>query len=97
METMAVAEAVTDAPARARTDWVFWLSAVWMALMIFCAVFAHLLPLPDPHAQLVGPPRQAPTLHHIMGTDVVGHDLFSQVVNGARISMLVALEPSTAA
>lgn len=72
-------------------SWVFWLSVVWLGLMIFAAVFASALPLPDPHEQLAGTPLQSPTLHHIMGTDVVGHDLFSQVVNGARISMLVAL------
>jgi len=72
-------------------SWVFWLSVAWMALMVFCALFAGILPVADPHAQLVGQPLSSPTLQHLMGTDVVGHDLFSQVVNGARISMLVAL------
>lgn len=76
---------------RRRINWVFWASVAWMALMVFCALFAGVLPLPDPHAQLVGKPLSPPSLDHIMGTDVVGHDLFSQVVNGARISMLVAV------
>ncbi|MCU1452813.1 MAG: hypothetical protein JWN46_959 [Acidimicrobiales bacterium] len=81
-----------DAPAvtKRRSDWLFWVSVGWMALMIFCAVFGHLLPLADPHAQLAGPPLSGPGLHHPFGTDVVGYDLFSQAVNGARISMLVA-------
>lgn len=77
--------------AKRRTNWLFWLSVAWMGLMVFCALFANLLPLDDPHAQLAGKPLSGPSLDHLAGTDVVGHDLFSQVVHGARISMLVAL------
>jgi len=82
-------EATDTEEVKARTDWIFWLAVGWMALMLFCAVFAPMLPLADPQKQLAGPPLQAPSLKHPMGTDVVGHDLFSQVVNGARISMLI--------
>lgn len=90
MSAMAVVTLDAPTPVKPRTAWLFWLSVGWMALMLFCALFAHVLPLTDPHAQLAGPPLSGPSLHHPMGTDVVGHDLFSQAVNGARISMLVA-------
>lgn len=80
-----------DLPERRGADWVFWVSVVWMALMVFSALFANMFPLANPHDQLVGTPLSAPSLSHLMGTDVVGHDLFSQVVHGARISMIVAV------
>jgi len=34
---------------------------------------------------------QAPSLHHLFGTDQVGRDVFSRVIYGARVSPLVAL------
>jgi len=72
-----------------KIDFTFWLSAFWIALMVFAALFATILPLADPSAQIYEPLAGISTAH-LMGTDAVGHDLFSQVVNGARISMLVA-------
>jgi peptide/nickel transport system permease protein len=35
--------------------------------------------------------RQAPSLHHLMGTDNLGRDLFSRVLYGGRISILIGL------
>jgi peptide/nickel transport system permease protein len=63
-------------------------------LIVLVAVFAPLLaPFPadagsatDPVAAL-----QAPSLHHLFGTDQVGRDVFSRVLYGARVSPLVAL------
>ena len=34
---------------------------------------------------------QAPSLHHLFGTDQVGRDVFSRVLYGARVSPLIAL------
>jgi peptide/nickel transport system permease protein len=45
--------------------------------------------LVNPNQVLAGPPNQGPSWHHLFGTDLIGHDLFSQVVAGARISMLI--------
>ena len=67
----------------------FWLAVAWMALVVFAAIFANVLPLPSPNKVLAGPPNQGPSWQHLFGTDLIGHDLFSQVVNGARISMLI--------
>jgi peptide/nickel transport system permease protein len=67
----------------------FWLAVAWMALVVFAAIFANLLPLDNPNASLVGPPNQGPTWHHLFGTDYIGHDIFSQVVFGARTSMII--------
>jgi peptide/nickel transport system permease protein len=68
---------------------VFWFAIVWTALILFCAIAADALPLNDPHQQLAGTPLRGPSLDHPFGTDVVGHDLFSQVIHGAQISVVV--------
>jgi peptide/nickel transport system permease protein len=69
----------------------FWLATSWMGLIIFAAIFDNVLPLPNPNAVLVGPIDQGPSLHFWFGTDQIGHDLFSQVVAGARVSMVIGV------
>ena len=71
------------------TDLLFWLSLGWLGLMVLAAVFANVLPLasttiPDAEALFGGISRA-----HPMGTDASGIDLFSLVVHGARISILI--------
>lgn len=68
------------------------ISAVWVMIVLFFVVTGSLLPLPnpteyDPDASGVG--LFSPG--HILGTDINGYDLLSNVVNGARISILIAL------
>lgn len=65
--------------------------AAWMSLMVLLAVVGPFLPLPDPReadfeASAVG--LFAPG--HILGTDSNGYDLLSNVVNGARTSLMIA-------
>jgi peptide/nickel transport system permease protein len=69
----------------------FWIAISWMGLVIFAAIFCNLLPLPNPNMPNVGPPLQAPTLAHLFGTDQIGDDLFSQVVTGARATMIIGV------
>jgi peptide/nickel transport system permease protein len=90
--TLATATAVvTTARGRRARGVAFWVAIAWLALVVFAALFADALPLTDPHEILAGPPRQAPTLDHPMGTDRVGHDIFTRVVHGARVSVIVAV------
>ena len=68
------------------------ISAVWVMIVLFLVVTGSFLPLPnpteyDPDASGVG--LFSPG--HILGTDINGYDLLSNVVNGARISILIAL------
>jgi peptide/nickel transport system permease protein len=67
----------------------FWLALAWVGLVILAAIFANLLPLSNPNQPAVGPFNQAPTWQHLFGTDNIGHDLFSQVVFGGRVSMII--------
>lgn len=54
------------------------------------AVFANRLATTSPFRS-VGHPLEAPSRHHLMGTDNLGRDLFSAVVHGARTSMVVVV------
>jgi peptide/nickel transport system permease protein len=63
-------------------------------LIVLVAVFAPLLaPFPADAGSATNPVAalQAPSLHHLFGTDQVGRDVFSRVLYGARVSPLVAL------
>lgn len=85
-----LADAAPQAAPRRRLGWFFWVSAIWLALVIVGAVFAPLLPLQDPNATASGAlPFELPNIHHLLGTDPLGRDLFSRVVWGSRISLTV--------
>lgn len=67
------------------------LCAAWMSLMVLLAIVGPFLPLPDPReadfeASAVG--LFSPG--HVLGTDSNGYDLLSNVVNGARTSLMIA-------
>ncbi|HZN16522.1 MAG TPA: ABC transporter permease [Acidimicrobiales bacterium] len=66
----------------------FWLSIGWVALVIVLAVFAGVLPIPDPNAQRSGL-NLNPSVHHLLGTDGLGRDMFARVVYAARVSLTV--------
>ncbi|HXM56202.1 MAG TPA: ABC transporter permease [Candidatus Dormibacteraeota bacterium] len=67
----------------------FWVSIVWVGLVIAAAVLAGLLPLQDPTAIGHNAPRLGPTAGHLLGTDELGRDLLARVVYGARTSLIV--------
>ena len=68
--------------------------AVIVALVFLCAVFA---PLIAPYPEHVGSfvdfrgRHEPPSLDHLFGTDNVGRDVFSRVVYGYRISLMLVV------
>ena len=62
---------------------------LFVLLFVTCAVFAPWLAPQDPaHIEL--PTRLArPSWHQLFGSDELGRDIFSRVIYGSRISMLV--------
>lgn len=68
---------------------LFWICVGWVGLNIFGALFANLLPLPDPLFQNYNAVNVGPGLHHLLGTDDLGRDIFSRVVYGSRVSLAV--------
>lgn len=90
----AAATTTTDvaggAPNKRRFGWFFWVCVGWLFLVVFGAIFASLLPLQPPNATAAGSlAYELPSSHHLLGTDNLGRDLFSRVVYGARVSLVV--------
>jgi len=65
--------------------------AVAVIILIFLALFAHLLAPHDPNHIDILSAREAPTSGHPLGRDVVGRDVLSRVIYGTRISLSVGL------
>lgn len=66
------------------------LGLVLILAFIVLAVVSPILAPYDPRA-LVGTPFQPPNEDHPLGTDQVGRDIYSQLIWGSRISLLVGL------
>ena len=84
------------APSRARRTRALALGgAVFVALLIAAALAAPLIAPADPIRQSLRGRLAAPTLSgadgkvHLLGTDHLGRDVFSRVIYGARVSLLV--------
>lgn len=87
VEQVGVAPAETR-PKAAGQGIVFWVSVGWLALMVFCALFANLLPIANPNNPTAAP-RAGLSLAHPFGADTTGYDLFSMCIHGARMSMMI--------
>ncbi len=61
-----------------------------IAVIVFMALTAPFLAPYDPY-EFVGDPYEPPSFKHFLGTDDVGHDILSQLIYGARISLLVGV------
>ncbi len=67
-----------------------------LAVLVLVAMSAPLLSPYDP-AERAGRPFSAPSAAHLLGTNDVGHDLLSELIHGARVSLLVGLVAALAA
>jgi ABC-type dipeptide/oligopeptide/nickel transport system permease subunit len=70
-----------------------WLAVGALGIVVIIAVVAVGAPLIQryPQTQIGFPPLEGPSSAHWFGTDALGRDLWSRVVNGARLSLLVGL------
>ncbi len=64
---------------------------VIVALFLFAAFAAPLISPYDPNKQQLSLRLKPPTADHILGTDQLGRDVFSRIIWGARISLMVGL------
>ena len=62
-----------------------------MLVMLVTAVFAELLQTHDPIATDAAYTLGPPSLEHLLGTDHLGRDIYSRIVHGARISLVVGV------
>jgi len=66
-------------------------------ILIFCiyAIFAPYLAPHDPILQDYENVRAVPSSEHLLGTDELGRDVFSRIIYGARISLVIGLVPTS--
>lgn len=62
---------------------------VVLTLLIGMAVFAPLIATHDPYLQNLRATLQPPSGAHFFGTDELGRDIFSRLVHGARITLMI--------
>ncbi|WP_216823274.1 ABC transporter permease [Limimaricola cinnabarinus] len=67
------------------------LGGILVGFFVLMAVFAPLLPIPDPTATDWGAVRKAPSAAHWLGTDEIGRDVLSRLVWGARASLMAGV------
>lgn len=82
-----------------RRDWsslVGVMGIVIVAVLSFTAIFAPWLAPYDPTIR-VATPFSPPSSAHLLGTNDVGQDLFSELIFGTRVSLLVGVVAAAAA
>ena len=70
--------------------WIFWLCVAWLAGLAIAAAAAPVLPLSNPLATDIANRLISPDANFWLGTDQLGRDMLSRLLDGARISVLVA-------
>jgi len=68
---------------------IFGISIV--VLVIIVAIFAPLISPYDPIVRIKEDSLLGPSKTHLFGTDILGRDIFSRVVYGSRVSLLVGV------
>lgn len=91
----AVASDASSARIKRRLGIVFWMSAGWILLLIFFALFRDLLPIRDPEALGIRTGEvekfESPGWNAYFGGDGQGRDVFSRVVQGARPALILGV------
>ncbi|MFE4499136.1 ABC transporter permease [Rhodococcus sp. NPDC056743] len=78
-------------PIRRRRDIGALIGVIWIAVVCLGAIFANVLPLPDPNDVSSVFNAVPGTDGHILGTDSLGRDVLSRLIFGARVSLAVAI------
>lgn len=76
---------------RLRGDGRAWFGATVIVVLVACAVLAPLIDRVDPVRIDLASALQAPSGRHWLGTDAQGRDVWSRLVHGARVSLVVGL------
>ena len=91
--TTATAARLTELGKRLRRLRLPWVPLSIVIILVVCAAFAPLLAASDPTNISMLDRRIAPfeTLSHPLGTDIMGRDMASRLIYGARTSVFISL------
>ena len=84
------AAAAGERPERRRRPGIGWLGITFVAIFLGMAAFAPRL-AGYRVTELAGEPLESPSAAHFLGTNLVGQDVASQIVYGARMSLFMAI------
>lgn len=70
---------------------------IFVTIVILASIFAPLICKYDPLKINLRNILQRPSLEHILGTDKIGRDIYSRIIYGGRVSILVGLGSALAA
>lgn len=74
----------------ANLGWAFWVSVGVVVFWILAAIFANVLPLPNPNTVDINClVSTSPSSAHLLGCDTAGRDILSRVIFGSRVSLVV--------
>jgi peptide/nickel transport system permease protein len=71
-------------------------AVVLLGLLVLAAVLAPVLAPYDPTAQNLAQATQGPSGSHLLGTDTLGRDVFSRLLYGLRLSLVIGVATATA-
>lgn len=67
------------------------LPLIFLAIMGICICFADVISPHDPQLVTISEKLLAPSREHLFGTDHLGRDIFSRMIEGAKLSLLLAI------
>lgn len=77
-----------------RTNTLALISTIVILIFIFAAIFAPVVAPYEPNAQSLKDRLINTSPEHILGTDEFGRDVFSRLIFGSRVSLLIGLLPT---
>lgn len=72
-----------------RPHWLTTIAILVLVALVLAALFAPLLSPHDPVTMVPSERLRAPSPAHLLGTDAMGRDLWSRILWGARVSLLI--------
>ncbi|CAB4964073.1 MAG: ABC transporter permease subunit [Actinobacteria bacterium] len=77
-----------DEPGREGLGVLAWLCLGFVVLLVVVAVIAPLIAPYDPYLQTIVDSNQGPSRAHLLGTDELGRDIWSQLLYGTRTALV---------
>lgn len=71
---------------------LFWISSFWLVVILLVAIFGDLVPLKD--ANRINPADKLLPIFsdgYVLGTDQLGRDILSRLVQGAQVSVFISV------
>lgn len=74
-----------------KNSFQFYFALIILIVIVSSSIFAPVLSTHNPFEPDMSQRLMGPSLEHFFGTDVLGRDMYSRILYGGRVSMLLAL------